>query len=219
MRIAVAACRLLFMMTVCACSMEVGAQERKPVPLFDGKTFRGWEGDVKSTWRTEDGALVAGSLERPAPRNEFLSTTREFSDFDLTLEFQIDGNKEINAGVQFRSKRIPDHHEVIGYQADIGEGVWGCLYDESRRRRMLAEPKRETVAAALKAVGKDGWHKYRIRAAGPHIQLWLNGVQTVDYTEPNPDIPQTGMIAVQIHGRMQGIVRYRNIRVAELPRE
>jgi len=34
----------------------------KAKPLFDGKTFAGWDGDTKKTWRIEDGSLVGGSL-------------------------------------------------------------------------------------------------------------------------------------------------------------
>ena len=31
-----------------------------PKPLFDGKTFEGWEGDTDKTWKIEDGAIVGG---------------------------------------------------------------------------------------------------------------------------------------------------------------
>ena len=56
----------------------------------------------------------------------------------LRLKFKLLG-KDPNAGVQIRSERIPDHHEMIGYQADMGQKYWGCLYDESRRRKVLAQ--------------------------------------------------------------------------------
>jgi hypothetical protein len=42
------------------------------VSLFDGKTFAGWEGDTKKTWRVEEGSIVGGSLDAEVPRNEFL---------------------------------------------------------------------------------------------------------------------------------------------------
>lgn len=187
----------------------VGGAE--PVRLFDGHSLKGWVGDTEHVWRVQDGAIVAGSLTHRAERNEFLSTEREFGDFDLTLKFKITGKDRVNAGVQFRTKRIPNHHEVIGYQADIGPGYYGCLYDESRRRKILAKPNAATLEKALKAVGSDGWHTYRIRAQGDHIQLWLNGVQTVDYHEPDPKIARRGVIAVQIHGGMQAIIAYKDI--------
>ena len=62
-----------------------------PVPLSDGKTFAGWVGDTNTTWRIVDGALVGGSLERNVPRNEFLRTTRSFTNFVLRLKVKLVG--------------------------------------------------------------------------------------------------------------------------------
>ncbi len=187
------------------------------VSIFDGRSFAGWEGNVAKTWRVEDGAITAGSLEGQAPRNEFLATTSEYEDFDLRLKFKITGNSRVNAGVQFRTERIPNHHEVSGYQADIGPGVDGHLYDESRRRRMLATPEAETLKKAQAAAGDDGWQTYRICAEGDHIRLWLNGVKTVDYVEKDTNISRTGIIALQIHGGMQAVIAYKDIEIRELP--
>jgi lysophospholipase L1-like esterase len=184
--------------------------------LFDGTTFAGWNGDTKATWRIEDGAIVAGSPTEAAPQNQFLATNRTFGDFELRFEYKIDGSKDLNAGVQFRTVRIPNHHEVIGYQADIGDAYEGCLYDESRRNRVLVTPPKETVAQA-RARAKNGWNEYVIRCEGRRIRLSINGVQTVDYTETDSSIPQEGVIALQIHGTMVGTIRYRNIRIDEFP--
>jgi hypothetical protein len=184
--------------------------------LFDGTSLSGWNGDTKDTWRIEDGAIVAGSPTVAAPRNEFLATNRTFGDFELRFEYRIDASKSRNAGVQFRTVRIPNHHEVIGYQADIGDDYDGCLYDESRRNRVLATASKEAIAQAI-AKAKDGWNEYVIRCEGPRIQLSINGVKTVDYTESDATIPQEGVIALQIHGQMVGTVRYRNIRIEEFP--
>ena len=46
--------------------------------------------------------------------------------------------------------------------------------------------------------------------------MWINGSKTVDYTEPDPNIPLEGIIAVQVHGNMLMIARYKNIRIKEL---
>ena len=88
-----------------------------------------------------------------------------------------------NAGVQFRSQRIPNHHEVKGYQADLGDGWWGSLYDESRRNKVLVAADPEAVVK--QALKRDDWNDYTIRCQGRRIQLWINGQQTVDYTEPD----------------------------------
>jgi hypothetical protein len=168
----------------------VGQETEKDfVSLFDGKTFEGWSGNLK-LFRIEDGCVVGGTLKERIPRNEFLTHKSEFADFELRLKFKAIG-KGVNGGIQIRSRRIPNHHEMIGYQADIADGYWGALYDESRRAKILAGPTPELVAKILK---RDDWNDYAIRCEGKRIQLRLNGILTCDYTEANPKIEQTGLI-------------------------
>ena len=183
------------------------------VTLFDGKTLTGWEGNKKS-FRIEQGAIVAGSLKEKIPRNEFLCTQKTYTNFILTLEVKLLGGPKANAGIQIRTKRIPNHHEVIGYQADMGQGWWGSLYDESRRRTMLA---RADAAVIKKALKPDDWNRYKIHCEGRRIRLYINGQLTVDYTEPNPKIPLAGVIALQIHGGPPSEAWYRKITLTELP--
>ena len=179
--------------------------------LFDGKTFDGWEGNKKA-FRIEDGAIVGGNLKEPIPNNEFLCAETEYADFELRLKFKLLGERP-NAGVQIRSRRVPDHHEMIGYQADLGTNWWGCLYDESRRRKTLAGPPKEELVKVAK-VGE--WNDYRIRCQGRRIQLWVNGKQTVDYTEPDESIEQTGLIGLQIHGGLPSEAWYKDIVIKKL---
>ena len=115
---------------------------------------------------------------------------------------------------KFRTKRIPKHHEVIGYQADIGQHYWGALYDESRRSKVLAGPTKEVIE---KIVKHDDWNEYVIRCEGPRIRLWLNGTLTVDYTEKDEKIDRTGIIGLQIHGGAKAKVYYKDIPIEELP--
>ncbi len=187
----------------------------KPVALFDGKTLAGWEGDTEKTWKVEDGAITAGSLTDVVPRNEFLCTTKTYENFELKVTFKLTGDKaKANAGIQFRTKRIPKHHEVSGYQADAGQDYWGALYDESRRNKVLARPAKEVVE---KLVKHDGWNEYVIRCEGPRIKLWLNGTLTVDYTEEDEKVERSGLIGLQIHGGAKAKVYYKNITIEELP--
>lgn len=197
-----------------ACLLAAVTARAESRPIFDGKSFDGWEGDTKTTFRIEDGVIAAGSLDKVVPRNEFLCTTRSYGDFELRLKFKLLGDPaQANAGVQFRSQRVPNHHEVSGYQADIGQGYWGALYDESRRNKVLKAPD----AALLKKIVKpDDWNDYVIRAEGPRIRLWLNGTLTVDYTEPDAKIPRTGIIGLQVHGGAKTKVLYKDLRLEEL---
>ena len=180
--------------------------------IFDGKTFKGWEGNLK-WFRIEDGAIVGGTLKKRIPNNEFLCTTKDYADFEMRLKVKLLG-KGANAGIQIRSRRIPNHHEVRGYQADMGQGWWGCLYDESRRNKVLARADRKKLAKVLKT---GEWNDYVIRCEGKRVQLWINGYQTVDYTEPDEKIEQTGIIGLQIHGGGPSEAWYKDIDIIKLP--
>jgi len=188
------------------------AAAQEPTSLFDGKTLNGWEGDLK-VFRVADGAIVAGTLEDKIPRNEFLCTTATYGDFELRLKFKLLGGDNANAGVQFRTKRIPNNHEVSGYQADMGVGWWGALYDESRRNKVLIGPDQAKMKDVVKA---NDWNDYVIRAEGNHIQLWINGFQTVDYTETDPSVETSGVIAVQIHAGPPSQALYKDITLLDL---
>ena len=185
------------------------------VSLFDGKTLSGWEGNL-DWFRVEDGAIVGGNLKKTIPRNEFLCTTKAYGDFELRLKVKLLGDPaHANAGIQIRSRRIPNHNEMIGYQADMGQHYWGCLYDESRRNKILALPAAEVLKKALKP---GEWNQYVIRCEGRRVQLWLNGVQTVDYTEPDESIEQTGLIGLQIHSGPASEAWYQDIEIVEIAR-
>jgi hypothetical protein len=186
-----------------------------PVPLFDGKSFAGWDGDTNRTWQIRDGAVVGGSLTTTVPRNEFLATTGSFTNFVLRLQFKITGTEGfVNGGVQIRSQRVPNDSEMIGYQADIGEGWFGAIYDESRRNKVMAKPAEADVK---KAVKPGAWNDYEIRAEGRRVVLKINGVQMVDYTEADATIPQVGRIGLQVHGGGKTEISYRNITLEPLP--
>jgi hypothetical protein len=182
-------------------------------PLFDGRTLAGWEGGG-GLFRVEDGAIVGGSATAPVARNEFLCRNEETGDFALRLRFRMGAG--VNSGVQFRSQRIPGSHETIGYQADLGDGYWGAIYDESRRNRVLAQPDSALVSRVL---DRRGWNRYEVVATGPRIRIWLNGQQTVDYTEPDAAIARRGRICLQIHSGPPGEVRFRDIEIGAPPAE
>jgi len=221
--------RLLPRLCVIVCFCALAFQTRSPVVaddggtetqfgpwvrLFDGQSMSEWEGD-ESYFRVEDGCIVAGTLEKKIPHNQFLCTKKRYTDFELTLEAKLVGEGD-NAGVQFRSKRIPDTTEVSGYQADAGSAwnrsVWGALYDESRRRKMLAEPPAE-LGEKLVRVGD--WNELRVLCEGNTIRIFVNGKQTVHYVEEDPSIPREGVFALQIHSGPPSEAWYRNIRVRE----
>jgi hypothetical protein len=187
-----------------------------PTSLFDGRSLDGWEGDAK-WWHVENGLITGGSRTEKIPRNFFLATTRSFQNFELTLQLRLTGTPGtglINSGVQIRSLRVPESTEMSGYQVDAGDGWWGKLYDESRRNKVIANPINDAAAATVKP---GAWIDYRIRAEGPRIRSWINGVAALDYTETEPNIAQDGRIGIQIHSGGIALVEVRNVFIEELP--
>jgi hypothetical protein len=179
--------------------------------LFNGKDLTGWDGDT-SLWKVDQDVIVGDSPG--IKHNQFLCTKEEFGDFELRLEFRMrDGVG--NSGVQFRTKRLPNTTEVSGYQADLGDGYWGCLYDESRRNKVLMKPL-ATFESTLK---KGDWNEYTIRAEGDHVVLKINGVTTVDFREPDADIARSGIIALQVHSGGPMKIEFRKIRIKSLEKK
>jgi hypothetical protein len=207
--------RFIICLLVVVFASESRAQlNKESFYLFDAKTFNGWEGDTVSVWRIINGALVGGDLSKTLPHNEFLATKETFGDFELTLDFKLEGTGFVNAGVQFHSERLQDPaYEMQGYQADLGDGYWASLYDESRRDLTIVRPDSALVEKVLK---RGSWNKFTIRSVGRRIIIRLNDIQTVDYTEPDTTIKHSGRIALQVHGGGKVQVSYKNIRITKL---
>ncbi|MEZ5351438.1 MAG: DUF1080 domain-containing protein [Bryobacteraceae bacterium] len=179
-------------------------------PLFNGVDLTDFVVDTAGLWRVEDGEIVG---ESPGlGYNEFLRTRRSYGDFELKVKFKMtDPTGRANSGVQFRSKPMPGSHEVIGYQADMGQQYWGCLYDESRRKKVLVQ----APPASLEGLDRSGWNEYTITARGGRITLMLNGKTTVDYQESDSSIEREGFIALQLHGGPAFSMRFKELLIRE----
>lgn len=205
--------------------------------IFDGETLKGWHCD-ESFWSVQEGAIVAESTDAsPCNHNSFLQwTLGQVDDFDLRLKVRISGTEKANSGIQFRSQVQDDGH-VVGYQADLDRSMRfaGMLYDEHGRGILC--PAGQTVVVdgdsprvppqaalpseeAKSAFNLDGWNDYRILAQGNRIQLFLNGVKTVDLTDndtKNRDF--AGVLALQLHSGPPMKAEFKDIRLKRLPLE
>ena len=123
------------------------------IKLFDGESLDGWEGS-NTFFRVENGAIIGGSLNEPIDKSYYLCTKEKYQNFNLKLSAKFNTTYlKINGGISFRSKRVPNSNEVMGYQADVGyidakvlplfsdfipadtTGIyplWGSLVDENR---------------------------------------------------------------------------------------
>ena len=186
-------------------------------PLFDGQSMTGWESPSPGLWSVRDGCLTGGDGKR-VPHNDFLCTTGRYANFILRLKIKLTGDPKtglINSGIQIRTERKPHSPEVSGFQCDYGEPAWfGAIYDEGRRNKLMAT---SDMAALRPALHPSDWDEYVIKADGPHIQTWLNGVQGVDYTEADPAIAPSGIIGIQLHSGGLATVQVKDVLIEELP--
>ncbi len=169
--------------------------------LFDGKTLAGWRfaGDV---WKVEEGEIVGrGALER----NSFLVSELEVRDFRLEFEVRLVGDSG-NSGVQFRS-RVQSDGDVAGYQADIGPGWWGKLYEE-HGRAVLWDTSGESH------VKPGEWNRYEIEARGSRIVTRIHGATCVDLDDPAG--ARAGVLALQLHSGPATEVRFRKLKLSVL---
>ena len=190
----------------------------KAKPLFDGKSLDGWDQLDPPLWTVKDGCLTGGDGAKKIPYNDFLCTKGSYSNFILHLKIKLTGDPKtgfINSGVQIRTHRNNSGHEVCGYQCDYGEPAWyAAIYDEGRRNRLMMKSDMDALRPVLKLWN---WNDYVIRADGPHIQTWINGVQGVDYEEKDVDIASDGIIGFQLHGGGNTIVQVKDVFIEELP--
>ncbi len=211
---------------------KAGAEQK----LFNGEDMGEWEGHP-DFWSVQDGAITGKTTaEKPLKHNSFLVWRGgTVTDFELTLKYKINGG---NSGIQYRSKVLekgPQGPIVMGYQADFEAGAKysGILYEE-RARGILAERGQKTVikadpADANKAtvevtgsvgnsdeiqasIKKEDWNEYKVIAKGNHLQHFINGKQTIDVTDEQPDkAAKTGVLALQIHVGAPMMVQFKDI--------
>ena len=92
-------------------------------PFFNGKDLTGWSASEMKYWSVKDNAIVGHSAVN-VPKNEFIWADVEVKDFYLAVDVKLTPDAR-NAGIQFRSKPVDVHGQALGYQADVGSGVWG----------------------------------------------------------------------------------------------
>jgi putative membrane-bound dehydrogenase-like protein len=163
--------------------------------LFNGRDLTGWQGN-SSLWRVENGQIVGSTAG--LKENEFLKSDLAASDFRLKVQVHLVDN-EGNSGIQFRSE-VLDGGLVKGYQADMGEGWWGKLYEEHGRGLLWTKSGESFL--------KPGWNTYEISAIGSKIRTWLNGQLCVDIEDTGGS--RRGIFALQLHSGGPTEVRFKD---------
>jgi glucose/arabinose dehydrogenase/mono/diheme cytochrome c family protein len=178
--------------------------------LFDGESLAGWRKiGGESTFHVARGDIVG--VNGPGA-NTFLRTDREFGDFILRLQFRWD--EPGNSGVLFRAAQRDGDGRAYGYQYELdhSERAWSAgIYDEARRGWLF---DLENHPEARSAIRLDDWNDLEIEARGPRLKTRLNGVAVADLVD---GLDARGYIGLQVHSGEQGVMRWRHIRLRELP--
>lgn len=204
--------------------------------LFNGKDLTGWEGDL-TFWSVKDGCITGQTtLEHPAKHNTFLIWKGEATDFELTCKVKFTTTAESkfgNSGVQIRSVVLDKAEYVVGgLQADLcaGPPYFGILYDERGAGRCVMSVglkavfkdadgkvkveqtgsvgKKEDIMAAIKYTD---WNDFRVVAKDKLIQIWVNGVQTVEALNESTKGPNGTTIALQVHAGKPMTIQFKDI--------
>lgn len=185
--------------------------------LFNGKNLEGWQGmqGEANNWAVREGVLACTGGKGA----EWLATTTEYSDFDLTLEFNLptDGN----SGVFIRAPK-----EGVPYV----DGIEIQLLDDEGKKWKDLKPDQFTgaiyavVAPSKRATKPAGqWQTMRILCVGRKCQVWVNSEPIIDadldklaatHGDKVPGLKRNrGLIGFQNHGDP---VSFRNIRLSHV---
>ncbi len=194
--------------SLCGIALALAAQEAKPnsltaeeiaagwLLLFDGDSLFGWAPRGDARWEAADGTIRS----RPGTGGGMLSTTTEFADYQLHVEFWIDG--QANSGVFLRCPTSGEIAATNAYEVNIFD----------------AHPKWPTgslsgIARAAKPAQTVGrWNTFEITARGDYFIVELNGSLAL---EANNTRFARGTIALQqLDGK--GDVRFRNLKLRPL---
>lgn len=182
------------------------AQTGKTVSLMNGKDLAGWEVYGTEKWYVDKGEIVCES--GPDKEYGYLATTKEFKDFELTVEFKQESNG--NSGVFFHS--AIEGTKIAGWQAEVAPAGHntGGIY-ESYGRGWLIKPD-----SAKEKILKEGqWNIMKVKVQGSKVETWLNGTPMIVLTDDQIGA-KTGKIALQIHSGGGVKVRWKQVKIKSL---
>lgn len=214
----------LSLATICLLTgWSVGAAERPTPPggpgpgwvsLFNGRELSGWRVIGKERWVVEDGTIYGSSVTKTG--DGFLKTEKTYRDFDLFLRFRCES--PTNSGVFFHSSIEEDISKIRFIQVEIDNRIGrhtGGLHGD--RPGPASEPgwivwpapENETV------IRPQDWNEMLVQVRGNRVRTQLNGVQMIDFTDPDPQNTD-GVIALQLHPGGGARMRFKDIWIRDL---
>jgi hypothetical protein len=192
----------------------------KPVQLWNGKDFEGWEGNTGENgtdkyFMIKDNAIVARNEASNAPAvSNYLLTKKPYRNFRLVFEGKLAESK-MHSGIAIWGKKYEKDGQKYSYQGHLVmfPSGWG-FYDLFRRNSIYRDDGR-----AKKADNGD-WNRMEILAIGNRIRLAVNGQLVADWSDPKPELCEAGPIGLQLHSnKVPQEVRFRGLILSENPED
>jgi hypothetical protein len=188
-------------------------ENERPVKLFNGKDFEGWEGHTDKYFKVADGVIVARNEKENAPAvSTYLLTKKEYKNFRLVFEGKL-VESSMHSGIALWGKKFEKDGESHSYQGHLVmfPSKWG-FWDLYRRNGIYNDDGR-----AKKADNK-GWNQMEILAQPPRIRLAVNGHLVADWKDPKPELCVAGPLGLQLHSnKVAQEVRFRGLILSEDP--
>jgi len=179
--------------------------------LFDGMTLKGWNGSP-DWWSVEDGAIVGKSSGKQP--TSFLFTKDTYTDFRLTLSSKM-VESENHAGVCFWGQVIEEGANKWNTRGPLVIFPIPSMWDY-----IEAKALRVYYLTTEKVTSQHEWVKVEILAQGNRVRSAFNGVQIMEWREPDPNRIKVGPIGVQLHGfNGEQKVLYKDVGVETFPKE
>ena len=202
--------RVLLFLMVSFATVWAAEKESDWIPLFDGKSTKGWEPRAK----VESFKAVEGELHLVSTVNVWVVSDLQLSDFVAELEVKIpQENAGFNSGLGFRL--VGDKGKPKGYQCEIDRTKPGGVYGIGMGGWLYPKGKDQTAAYNKTTKGlfkPEEWNHFKVEAEGSHIRTWLNGKLIAELEDKQS---LKGRFGIQHHGK-GGTVKFRNLRVKEL---
>lgn len=183
------------------------------IQLFNGKDLEGWEGHEKY-WSVKDGVIVAKNT-KPIKVSTYLLTKRKFTDFRLTATVKL-VESEMHSGIAFWGRVAPEEGDKYTYAGHLVmfPSKWG-MYDLYGRKSLKVDG-----TPAMKVGKQHDWNHLEILAQGNRVRLVVNGVQVVDWRDPEPDRIKEGPIGLQLHSNtVPQEVHFKNLTLTTFPED
>lgn len=194
-------------------TMQVSAQGKKWVELFDGKSLNGWKiNESPASFRVENGMII---IEGPRGHLFYDGAVGDHNFKDFEVQATVMTFPGSNSGLYVCTDFLEVGFPTAGYEVQVNNS-----HTDWRRTASLYN----IVDTSERFVKDEEWFDLNVTVKGNRIVTKINGVTVVDYTQPvNPlrnkgqeqRLIKSGTIALQAHDP-KSKVAYKSIKVRSL---